>query len=114
MTDALLEHVAALDHITVLKIGGSHGVTDVGFTSRPAAASRASGARRLFDHGREPVRARRDASTPIGVARVDARERRGAANLAACEELESVNLMGTHMRRRRHRSIARKAHGCGI
>ena len=30
MTDALLEHVASLDHITVLKIGGSHGVTDVG------------------------------------------------------------------------------------
>ncbi len=99
MTDAAMLHLPELDHITGLNLGGSTALTDEGalhlarmpqltslalgggstpITDRALAVLRHLPALRIFGAGWTP-----------GIS--DA----GLANLAFCEQLEDVNLMGT-------------------
>ncbi len=100
MTDAVLERISRLDHVTSLSLGGSQQLTDDGLkhlarmpqlqhlelNERPGG--------KLTDRGLEVLRhlpelRRFEMTWQAGIA--DA----GVANLKFCEHLESVDLMGT-------------------
>ena len=100
MTDAALERVAELDHVTRLDLGGSQQLTDDGLRHlarmpqlQQLDLSNYPGSR-ITDRGLEVLRHLRELRKfqicwQPGVT--DA----GVANLRFCEHLESVNLMGT-------------------
>jgi hypothetical protein len=112
MTDDVLEKVARLDHLTDLTLGGSDRLTDEGLLH----VARLHGLRRLDIGGsRSPI-------TERGLAALrNLRELRqfdaawspritdaGLSNLASCEHLESVNVMGTPTGDGTLKALARK------
>ncbi|HUE89101.1 MAG TPA: ankyrin repeat domain-containing protein [Vicinamibacterales bacterium] len=98
MTDALLERVADLEHVTALHLGGSRAVTDEGLrhlARMPQLQALDLSGCLVTDRGLEVLR-----HLPR-LRRFQLCWRRevtdaGVAHLAGCDELESVNLMGTH------------------
>jgi ankyrin repeat protein len=100
MTDAVLERVSQLEHVTRLGLGGSRAITDEGLrhllrmpqleeldlSSYPAGAITDRGLEVL---GHLPALKKFQMCWQSGIS--DA----GVANLAACEHLEDVNLLGT-------------------
>jgi hypothetical protein len=100
MTNALLERIAQLDHVTSLSLSGSRHLTDEGLKHlarmpqlQHLKLSEHPGGK-LTDRGLEVLRQLRGLRTfemtwQAGIS--DA----GVANLGCCEHLESVDLMGT-------------------
>jgi len=100
MTDAVLERIAQLDHVTRLSLGGSHQLTDGGLKHlarmprlQHLELNEYPGGK-LTGRGLEVLRHLPELRTfemtwQAGIS--DA----GLANLAFCEHLESVDLMGT-------------------
>jgi ankyrin repeat protein len=100
MTDAALERISQLDHVTRLGLGGSRQITDEGLRHlarmpqlRDLDLSHYPGGP-ITDRGLDVLRHLRELRKfqmcwQPGIS--DA----GVANLAACEHLESVDLMGT-------------------
>lgn len=99
MSDAAIERLAQLDHVTHLHIGDSKGLTDEGvrrLARMPQLQDLELGGRTspITDRGLEALRhltelRRFQTCWTPGIS--DA----GAANLAFCDHLESVNLLGT-------------------
>jgi hypothetical protein len=97
MTDDLLERFSRLDHITELELNASHALTDGGLRhlARMPQLRRLNlgGCSAITDRGLEVLRQLPSLEsialqwTPLTDA--------GAAHLAACENLKSVDLMGT-------------------
>jgi hypothetical protein len=115
MTDAMLEDVSRIDHITVLRLGGSKSVTDVGLHH----VSRLSRLRHLdlsgtsvTDHGIEVLRALPELETvSLAWTRVtDA----GVAHLSGCDRLSNVDLQGTKSGDGALRALAGKARLCQL
>jgi hypothetical protein len=96
MTDALLERISRLEHITHLDLGGSKALTDDGvrhLARLPRLRHLNLGGTAITDRGLEVLR-RLTSLESIelwGTRITDA----GAAHLAACGDLRSVNLGGT-------------------
>ncbi len=96
MTDALLEHVAGLEHITVLRLGGSKGVTDDGLrllARLPHLRHLELDGCAITDRGLEVVRSLPELRS-ISLAWTAVTDE-GAAHLTSCDLLENVNLGGT-------------------
>ena len=97
MTDAILERVSRLDHVTALRLGNSRAVTDVGLrylARMPQLELLDLGGCTITDRGLEVLRQLPNLKKfqlhhHAGVS--DA----GLSNLAPCEKLEVVKLMGT-------------------
>ena len=96
MTDAVLERLSRLDHITALDLNGSRALTDDGLRH----LSRLPGLRRLnlggcgiSDRGLEVLR-RLPALEIIGLGWTPITDE-GAAHLAGCDQLRQVDLGGT-------------------
>ena len=93
MTDALLQRIASLDHVTRLELGGSKNVTDAGLR----ALARLPNLRHLdlsgtgiTDRGLDVLRDLRDLR--VFVMRHDAVSDAGVSNLAHCDRLERVEV----------------------
>jgi hypothetical protein len=97
MTDALLARVSQQDHLTALDLGGSKALTDDGLrhlARMPALRHlNLAGCARLSDAGLEVLR-RLPALETINLAWTRTTDH-GAAHLAACHELQKVDLSGT-------------------
>ena len=99
MSDAAMERLPRLDHLTHLHIGGSKGLTDAGVRylgHMPQLQDVELGGwtSPITDRGLEALRYLRElrrfqACWTQGISDI------GAANLAFCESLENVNLLGT-------------------
>ena len=96
MTDAMLEDVSRIEHITALKLGGSRGVTDAGVRH----LSKLSRLRHLdlsgtgiTDRGLEVLRSLPELET-VSLAWTTVTDA-GVAHLSGCERLSDVNLQGT-------------------
>ncbi len=110
MTDAVLERLSRLDHITALDLNGSRALTDDGLRH----LARLRGLRRLnlggcgiSDRGLEVVR-RLPALEIIGLGWTPITDE-GAAHLSACELLRQVDLGGTSSGDGAIRALAGKA-----
>jgi Leucine Rich repeat len=110
MTDAMLEDVSRIEHITTLKLGGSKNVTDAGVRH----LSKLSRLRHvdlsgtgITDHGLEVLRALPELET-VSLAWTKVTDA-GVAHLAACERLNNVNLQGTPSGNGAFRALAGKA-----
>ena len=97
MTDALLERLSRLDHLTMLDLEGSKELTDDGlrhFARLPRLRQLNLAGTGVTDRGLEVLR-RLPALETLNLAWTRVTDA-GAAHLAACENLEMVNLIGTH------------------
>ncbi|MGH7712886.1 MAG: hypothetical protein ACREOG_16470, partial [Gemmatimonadaceae bacterium] len=96
MTDALLDRISRLDHITALDLGGSKGLSDDGLRSL-ARLTRLQhlnvGGCAISDRGLDVLR-HLPALESMSLAWTRITDA-GAANLAACERIKSVDLGGT-------------------
>jgi hypothetical protein len=96
MTDALLERVSRLDHVTTLDLEGSRHLGDDGLrhlARLPRLAHLNLSGCGITDRGLGVLR-RLPALESIGLAWTDISDA-GAAHLAGCEHLRRVDLMGT-------------------
>jgi hypothetical protein len=115
MTDAMLEDVARIEHITTLNLAGSRRVTDAGVCH----LSRLSRLRHLdlsgtsiTDHGLEVLRALPELET-VSLAWTNVTDA-GVAHLSGCERLSGVNLQGTSSGDGALRALAGKARVCQL
>ncbi len=96
MTDAILEDLASLEHLQILRLGGSRGVSDAGMrhiARLPRLRHLDLRGTGITDHGLEVLGALAELETvSLAWTRVtDA----GAMQLAGCPRLVNVNLLGT-------------------
>jgi hypothetical protein len=110
MTDAMLEDVSRIEHITALKLGGSRGVTEAGMRH----LSRLARLRYLdlsgtgiTDRGLEVLRALPELET-VSLAWTRVTDI-GVAHLSRCERLSNVDLQGTSSGDGALRALAGKA-----
>jgi hypothetical protein len=115
MTDAMLENLSCIEHISTLKLGGSKNVTDAGVFQ----LSRLSRLRHLdlsgtgiTDHGLEVLRALPELET-VSLAWTKVTDA-GAAHLSRCDRLSNVSLQGTSCGDGALRALAGKAHVCQL
>jgi hypothetical protein len=115
MTDAMLEDVSRIEHLTALKLGGSKGVTDAGVRH----LARLSRLRHLdlsgtgiTDQGLEVLRALPELET-VSLAWTKVTDT-GVAHLSGCERLGNVNLQGTSTGDGALHALAGKAHVCQL
>ncbi len=115
MTDAMLDDVSRIEHITTLKLGGSRSVTDAGVRH----LARLSRLRHLdlsgtgiTDRGLEVLRALPELET-ISLAWTKVTDA-GIAHLSGCERLSNVNLQGTSSGDGALRALAGKARLCQL
>lgn len=115
MTDAMIQDVSSIEHITSLKLGGSRSVTDAGMRH----LSRLSRLRYLdlsgtgiTDQGLEVLRALPELET-ISLAWTGVTDD-GVANLSGCERLVNVNLQGTSSGDGALRALAGMARLCQL
>ena len=115
MTDAMLDDLSRVEHITVLRLGGSQSVTDAGVRH----LSRLSRLRHLdlsgtsiTDHGLEVLRALPELET-VSFAWTKITDA-GVAHLSGCERLSDVNLQGTVSGDGALRALAGKARLCQL
>ncbi len=115
MTDAMLDDVSRIEHITALKLGGSRNVTDAGLSH----LSRLSRLRYLdlsgtgiTDQGLEVLRALPELET-VSLAWTNVTDA-GVANLSGCDRLCNVNLQGTSSGDGALRALAGKARVCQL
>ena len=99
MTDAALQRLSALDHLTHLDIGGSNQVTDnglrhIGRLARLEELSLGGWDSPITDRGFEVLR-NLPGLRRFGIGWHQRVSDAGIANLSGCEHLESVNLMAT-------------------
>ena len=101
MTDAALDRISKLDHVTRLNLGGSKKLTDSGL-KHLARMSRLEDldlsdypGGQLTDRGLEVLRDLK-ALKRFQMCWYGGISDSGASNLRFCEDLESVNLLGTH------------------
>jgi hypothetical protein len=115
MTDAMLEDLSRIEHLTALELGGSRNVTDIGVRH----LTRMSRLRHLdlsgtgvTDQGLEALRTLPELETvSLAWTRVtDA----GTAQLSSCERLTSVNLQGTATGDGAVRALAGKTRLCQL
>ena len=115
MTDAMIEDVSRIEHLTALKLGGSRGVTDAG-VCHLARLSRLryldlSGTS-ITDRGLDFVRALPELET-VSLAWTNITDA-GAANLSGCRRLRNVDLSGTSTGDGALRALTEKAHLCQL
>jgi hypothetical protein len=111
MTDAMLEDLRSIEHIRVLRLGGSRGVTDAGMRQLGKLSRLRhldlSGAN-ITDRGLEVLSLLPELET-VSLAWTRVTDT-GAAHLAGCARLVSVNLQGTATGNGALRALAGKAH----
>ena len=101
MTDAMLEDVSRIEHITALKLGGSRSVTDAGvrhLSRLPWLRHLDLSGTGITDRGLEVLRALPELET-VSLAWTTVTDA-GVAHLSGCERLSDVNLQGTVVGRR--------------
>ncbi len=115
MTDAMLEDVSRIEHITALKLGGSRSVTDLGVRH----LSRLSRLRHLdlsgtgiTDRGLEVLQALPELET-VALAWTMVTDA-GVAHMSGCTRLSNVNLQGTSSGDGAIRALAGKARLCQL
>jgi hypothetical protein len=115
MTDAMLEDVSRIEHITALMLGGSRNVTDAGVRH----LSRLSRLRHLdlsgtgiTDHGLDVLRALPELES-VSLAWTKVTDA-GVEHLSGCERLSNVNLQGTSSGDGALRALAGKARVCQL
>jgi hypothetical protein len=115
MTDAMIQDISAIEHITALRLGGSGGVTDAGVRH----LARLSRLRYLdlsgtgvTDQGLEVLRALPELET-VSLARTKVTDT-GVANLSGCARLRSIDLQGTASGDGALRALAGKAQLCKL
>ena len=112
MTDALLERMSRLDHITSLDLDSSRALTDDGLrhlARLPQLRSlNLAGCSSITDTGLEVLR-RLPALESLGLGGTWITDA-GAGHLAACERLQAVDLSGTRTGDGAIRALAGKAH----
>jgi hypothetical protein len=99
ITDAVMRRLPALDHVTELDVGGSKSLTDEGALSlarMPQLKSLSLGgwSTPITDHALAVLRHLPDLKR-FGAGWTQGISDAGLVNLASCEQLEDVNLMGT-------------------
>ena len=115
MTDAMLEDVSRIEHITALKLGGSRSVTDAGvrhLSRLPRLRYLDLSGTSITDHGLEVLRALPELET-VSLAWTKVTDA-GVAHLSGCERLSNVNLQGTSSGDGALRALAGKAHLCQL
>ena len=115
MTDAMLEDVSQIEHITALKLSGSRSVTDVGvrhLSRLPQLRHLDLSGTGITDRGLEVLRSLPELETvSLAWTRVtDA----GVAHLSGCERVSDVNLQGTSTGDGALRALAGKACLCQL
>ncbi len=115
MTDAMLDHVSRLDHITALSLGGSKELTDAGIKHLSRLPRlryldlRGTG---ITDAGLVVLQALPALET-VSFAWTRVTDL-GASQLSGCERLHSVNLQGTTSGDGALRALAGKSHLCQL
>ena len=97
MTDAILEKISGLDHITALDLSNSRGVTDVGLSHlvhMPQLKDLNLSGCSMSDRGLAVLRELRELRT-FYVHHHSGISDAGTSNLRECDHLETVELMGT-------------------
>jgi len=115
MTDAMLEDVSRLEHITALKLGGSRGVTDAGLRHLSRLLRLRDldlSGTRITDQGLEVLRSLPDLET-VSLAWTKVTDA-GVAHLSGCERIGNVNLQGTSCGDGALRALAGKARLCQL
>ncbi|MFI5209460.1 MAG: hypothetical protein ACHQ2E_03355, partial [Gemmatimonadales bacterium] len=110
MTDAMLQDLAGLEHLTTLRLGGSQSVTDRGvrhLASFPQLRHLDLSGTAVTDRGLEVLR-RLPALENVSLAWTGASDA-GAAHLEHCGRLRSVDLQGTRTGDGALRALAGKA-----
>jgi hypothetical protein len=115
MTDAMLEDLSSIEHIRVVRLGGSRGVTDDGMRH----VAKLAGLRHLDLSGTNITDGGLEALSDLpGLETISLAWTRvtdaGAARLASCERLVDVNLQGTSTGDGALRALAGKAHLCQL
>ena len=101
MTDAMLEDVSRIEHITALKLNGSRSVTDAGvrhLSRLPRLRHLDLSGTGITDRGLEVLRSLPELET-VSLAWTKVTDA-GVAHLSGCERLGDVNLQGTSIGRR--------------
>ena len=115
MTDAMIEDVSRLEHVSALKLGGSRGMTDAGMrhlARLPRLRYLDLSGTSITDAGLAVLQELPELET-VSLSWTSITDA-GVANLAGCERLTGVNLQGTATGDGALRALAGKARLCQL